>query len=75
MIAPFDIFQSESGGAVIWRGTADTLNEAKAIIGKLAGNSPGEYIILSRVSGNKTTFWAGEAEFESPLDLQISAEG
>jgi hypothetical protein len=75
VIAPFDIFQSEGGETVVWRGIANTLGEAKAMIGQLAMNSPGEYVILSRVTGNKTTIRAGESESETPLDLQFRAEG
>jgi len=75
MIAPFDIFRSEAGGTVIWHGTADSSDEAKAIIGQLAVDSPGEYVILSRVTGNKTTLRAGEGESGRPSDLQVWAEG
>jgi hypothetical protein len=53
MIAPFDIFEVENAGSVVWRGTAATLEEAKARVGELAAASPGEYFILSQRTGNR----------------------
>ena len=55
MIAPFDIFQMEETGSVVWRGTAATMEEAKACVRELAAAAPGEYFILSQRTGNKIT--------------------
>jgi len=51
--APFDIFQTEAGGAALWCGIAGTLEEAKTHIGELAAVSPGEYVILNRRTGDR----------------------
>jgi hypothetical protein len=58
---PFDIFQSEGDGSVLWRGTAATMEEAKARIRELAASSPGQYIILSRHTGSKYVVQGGSA--------------
>ncbi len=58
---PFDIFLSEPDGGVIWRGTAATMDEAKARIGELAASVPGQYIILSRNTGSKYVVQGGNA--------------
>ena len=53
MIPPFEVFQSETDGNVLWRGTAATLEDAKARIRELAAEDPGEFIIMSRRTGHK----------------------
>ena len=50
---PYDIFQSETDGSVLWRGSAATLDEAKSRVQELAASVPGQYIILSRLNGSK----------------------
>jgi hypothetical protein len=55
MIAPFDIFEVETAGSVVWRGTAANMEEARARVRELAAASPGEYFILSQRTGNKIT--------------------
>jgi hypothetical protein len=50
---PYDIFQSEADGSVLWRGSAATLDEAKSRIQELTASVPGQYIILSRLNGSK----------------------
>jgi len=51
--APFDIFQAEAGGTALWCGTAGTLEEARTYIGELSVDSPGEYVILNRRTGDR----------------------
>ena len=58
---PYDIFQSESDGGVLWRGSAVTIDEAKARIRELAAIAPGQYIILSRHTGSKLVVHDGNA--------------
>jgi hypothetical protein len=58
---PFDIFQSDSDGSVLWRGSAATLEEAKLRIQELATTVPGQYIILSRLSGSKVVVGSSDA--------------
>lgn len=53
MTPPFDIFQTEADGSVLWRGSAESFDEAKVRIQELAAKSPGEYIVLSRQTGHK----------------------
>jgi hypothetical protein len=50
---PYDIFQNEPDGSVLWRGSAATLDEAKSRIEELTASVPGQYIILSRLNGSK----------------------
>jgi hypothetical protein len=53
MIPAFDIFQTETGGHVLWRGTAATLEDAKARAKELSVRSPGDYLILNLKTGDK----------------------
>lgn len=53
MIPPFDVFHIESTGALLWRGDAGTLEEARALVRKLAKDGRECYIILSQRTGNK----------------------
>jgi hypothetical protein len=53
MTPGFDIFQTEPGGQVLWRGTAPTLEEARARIQELSVSSPGDYLILNPNTGDK----------------------
>lgn len=56
---PFDIFQNEADGSVLWRGSAATLEEAKACVQEFTASAPGRYIILSRQTGSKLTIGSG----------------
>jgi len=56
----FDIFQNEADGSVLWRGTAATLEEAKARVQELTASTPGLYIILSRQTGSKLIIGSSE---------------
>ncbi len=49
----FDIFQTEPGGQVLWRGTAATLAEARARTQELSVSSPGDYLVLNPNTGDK----------------------
>jgi hypothetical protein len=51
---PFDIFLTQTEG-VLWLESAETLEGAKARIQELAARSPGEYLLLNQVTGNKLT--------------------
>ena len=53
MTAPFDIFETEKGGTVVWLGSAITLEDAKARIEKVAERTSGEYLVLNQKTGNK----------------------
>ena len=53
MTTPFDIFENEKSGAVIWLGSAATIEEAKARIRELGVRSHTEYLVLNQQTGNK----------------------
>jgi hypothetical protein len=49
----FDIFQTEPGGQVLWRGTAATIEEARKRVQQLSVKSPGDYLIFNPNTGDK----------------------
>lgn len=51
MESPFDIFRAEDGGSLLWRGSAASMDEAKARILELAESWPAEYVIVNIQSG------------------------
>jgi hypothetical protein len=53
MIAPFDIFKTETDGSLIWKGTAESLEVARLSVKVLMASSPGKYIIHSQQTGHK----------------------
>jgi hypothetical protein len=53
MTAPFDIFQTESNGAVRWIASAQTIADAKARVQQHSATSPGEYLLLNQKTGSK----------------------
>jgi hypothetical protein len=54
MNAIYDIFLVEDHG-VHWLGAAATIEEAEAQVRRLGGQTPGEYILLNQLTGNKTS--------------------
>jgi hypothetical protein len=54
MIPPFDIFQIEKNGTVVWRGTAETFESAQLRVKVLAAITPADYVISSQRTGKKT---------------------
>jgi hypothetical protein len=59
MTAPFDIFQAETSGDVLWLESAVTLEEAHARVQELAAHSPGEYLLLNQKTGDKIVIKPG----------------
>lgn len=59
MIAPFDVFK-QYGDGMVWFAKAATLEEAHTLIKAKARTMPGQYIILSEKTGNKTVVTAGQ---------------
>jgi hypothetical protein len=53
MTIPFDIFQAETDGCVLWLESAATLEQAKARVQELAVHAPGEYLLLNQETGSK----------------------
>jgi hypothetical protein len=59
MTLQVDIFRREPNGGVLWRGTAGSLEEAKAIVEKLAATAPGEYLIVDLRTRSELTVRCG----------------
>jgi len=53
MIHSFDIFKIQPGGQVRWQGTQESFLTAKKHIQKIILSSPGQYIILNQITGDK----------------------
>jgi hypothetical protein len=53
MIAPFDLFRTETDGSVKWLGVCADLDAAKARVMELSVALPGEYFIFSQTTGNR----------------------
>jgi hypothetical protein len=58
MIAPFDLFK-QYGEGMLWFASAVTLEEAHSLIVARARTAPGQYIILSKKTGEKIVVTAG----------------
>jgi hypothetical protein len=54
MLRPLDIFKLENDGSIVWKGTAETLENAKLSVKILAETSPGDYLIFSPATGERT---------------------
>ena len=61
-IPPFEIFLQEGDGNVLWRGSAESLENAKARVRELATTAPGQYLIWNHVSGERVVLEAGVLE-------------
>ena len=53
MIPPLDIFSKEEGNYV-WKASAESFELAKSKVKQLAAKAPGEYMIFSQTTRNKT---------------------
>jgi hypothetical protein len=62
-----DIFKSDANG-LIWQGTADDLDGAKANVKALRVKSPGDYIIFSQQTGDKIVVKADGSEHSQSTD-------
>jgi hypothetical protein len=49
-----DIFRVETGGGLHWIGTSNTLESAVSSVEILAAPTPGDYVIFSEETGEKT---------------------
>jgi len=52
MIPPYDIFRTDIAG-LCWLEAAATIEGAKARVQDLAARSPGEYFVVSQITGNE----------------------
>jgi hypothetical protein len=53
MLAPLDISKMQDG-AYVWKAAAESFEVAKSKVEQLAANAPGEYMIFSQTTGDKT---------------------
>ena len=53
MTAPFDIFEKEKSGTVLWLGSAISIEDAEVRIQRYAASGSGEYLVLNQLTGNK----------------------
>ena len=53
MFPSLDIFKTYSDGSVVWCGTENSFIAAKRRVEKLALLSPGEYLILNQLTGDR----------------------
>jgi hypothetical protein len=53
MSDPYDVFEVHTPDAVIWLGSAATLDEAHAAIRRRATSGSGEYLVVDQGSGQK----------------------
>jgi hypothetical protein len=60
MPRPLDIFKFEDDGSIVWKGTAENLEIAKLSVKVLAAASPGDYLIFSPATGDKTVIKLNE---------------
>jgi hypothetical protein len=67
MIHKLDVFRLENSG-VLWLESAATLAYAKARIQEIAACSPGGYLILDQVTGNKHFIGPEGVEGRSVVD-------
>jgi hypothetical protein len=58
MVAPLDIFKLQNG-AYVWKGSAESFELAKSKVQQLATIAPGEYMIFSQTTQNKTLIFDG----------------
>jgi hypothetical protein len=61
MLAPLDIFKLQDG-TYIWKGAADSFELAKSKVEQLAMQAPGEYMIFSHATRNKTFILDGPSK-------------
>jgi len=53
MPRPLDIYKLENDG-IVWKGTAESMEVAKLSVKMLVETSPGDYMIFSSATGEKT---------------------
>lgn len=54
MLPPLDIFLLTDGGGLLWKGSAENFEVAKLSVQNLMESTPGDYIVYSQPTGNKT---------------------
>jgi hypothetical protein len=65
MATAFDIFQMESNGVLLWRGSAPTTGEALTSIAEFDKKSPGDYMIINLVTRKRFVVKSHSTEIAS----------
>jgi len=58
MLAPLDIFKMQDG-TYVWKAAAESFEVAKSKVEQMARIAPGEYMIFSQTTQNKTLILDG----------------
>src|ERR1700732_3559366 len=58
MLAPLDIFKMQNG-TYVWKAAAESFEVAKSKVEQMARIAPGEYMIFSQTTQNKTLILDG----------------
>lgn len=61
MLAPLDIFKMQNG-TYVWKAAAESFEVAKSKVEQMARIAPGEYMIFSQTTQNKTLILDGPPE-------------
>jgi hypothetical protein len=61
MLAPLDIFKMQTG-TYVWKAAAESFEVAKSKVEQMARIAPGEYMIFSQATQNKTLIIDGPPE-------------
>ena len=61
MLAPLDIFKMQDG-TYVWKGAAESFELAKSKVQQMAVSAPGEYMIFSHTTQNKTLIFDGPSK-------------
>jgi hypothetical protein len=66
--APYDIFRLESNDSVLWLDKAKSLEDAKSRVQELSAGSPGPYIVLNQLTGDKLVIKSDNANGTHTVD-------
>lgn len=53
MTDPYDIFETDTEGNVLWRAAAPTMESARQMIEEFGASAPGRYFIWNLVTGKR----------------------
>jgi hypothetical protein len=73
MESPFDIFRVEDGGSLLWKGSAASMDEAKARVREFAQSWPAEYLVINLQSGLKLSIAATGVNTPNDAQSQTAA--
>jgi hypothetical protein len=65
MVTAFDIFQTESDGVLLWRGSATSTDGAMDSVREFAKRSPGDYMIINLLNRKRFVIKSDGADLSS----------